>query len=87
MEAVTSGTALIKAGMADIILAGGAESMSNSPYSLPGSRWGWRYRSAGSRRPHHRSGIVDRSCCPVRKKDLQRRYAVDMFKGKPYIMA
>ena len=33
---------LIKAGMADIVVAGGMESMTNAPYLLPGARAGYR---------------------------------------------
>ncbi len=33
---------MIKAGDADVILAGGTESMSNAPYVLPNNRWGQR---------------------------------------------
>lgn len=40
MEAINEGMALIQLGRADIVLAGGAESMSNVPYLIPGSyRW------------------------------------------------
>lgn len=42
MEAVVSGMAMIQAGMADVILAGGVESMSNVPYTVPKARWGCR---------------------------------------------
>jgi acetyl-CoA C-acetyltransferase len=42
LRAVSLAASLIKAGEADIILAGGAESMSNAPYTLPGTRWGQR---------------------------------------------
>ena len=42
MEAVVSGMAMIQAGMADVILAGGVEHMSGVPYSVPGARWGCR---------------------------------------------
>jgi acetyl-CoA C-acetyltransferase len=42
MEAVISGMAMIQAGMADIILAGGTEHMSSVPYSVPAARWGCR---------------------------------------------
>lgn len=42
MEAVLSGMAMIQAGMADVILAGGVEHMSGVPYSVPGARWGCR---------------------------------------------
>ncbi len=42
MEAVLSGMAMIKAGMADIILAGGVEHMSGAPYASFDARWGCR---------------------------------------------
>ena len=42
MEAVISGMAMIQAGMADIILAGGVEHMSGIPYVVHGARWGCR---------------------------------------------
>ncbi|MCP4720741.1 MAG: acetyl-CoA C-acyltransferase, partial [Desulfobacteraceae bacterium] len=42
MEAALSGMAMIQAGMADIILAGGVEHMSGVPYTVPKARWGCR---------------------------------------------
>ena len=42
MEAVVSGMAMIKAEIADVILAGGVEHMSGVPYALSGARWGYR---------------------------------------------
>jgi acetyl-CoA C-acetyltransferase len=42
MKAVTLATQAIRAGEADIILAGGMENMSLIPYSLPAARWGAR---------------------------------------------
>ncbi|MCF8040299.1 MAG: acetyl-CoA C-acyltransferase [Desulfohalobiaceae bacterium] len=42
MEAVISGLAMIRAGMADVILAGGVEHMSGVPYTVPRARWGCR---------------------------------------------
>lgn len=42
LKAVTLGAQMIKAGDADIIVAGGMESMSNIPYVLPNMRWGAR---------------------------------------------
>ncbi|MBF0412765.1 MAG: acetyl-CoA C-acyltransferase [Desulfamplus sp.] len=42
MEATISGMAMIQAGMADIILAGGVEHMSGVPYTVPNARWGCR---------------------------------------------
>jgi acetyl-CoA C-acetyltransferase len=42
LKAVALGSALIRAGDAEIILAGGMESMSNAPYLLPRARTGYR---------------------------------------------
>ncbi len=42
LKAVTLGAQIIKAGDADIIVAGGMESMSNIPYVVPDMRWGAR---------------------------------------------
>jgi len=46
MEAMVSGAQIIKAGDAEIILAGGTESMSTVPYVLRGVRNGLRVRHA-----------------------------------------
>ena len=88
MEAVLSGVAMIQAGMADIILAGGVEHMSGAPYSLPRARWGHRLQDqqcvdniirglhCGSHIiPHPEDGPVDAEKPPL-----------SFFKGKPYIM-
>ena len=42
MRAVTLGDQIIRSGDADVIVAGGMESMSNAPYILPNGRWGMR---------------------------------------------
>jgi len=88
MEAVISGMAMIQAGMADIILAGGAEHMSGVAYTVPGARWGCRLQDSllvdamihalhcGSHIiPHPEDGPVDAEQPPL-----------SYFKGKPYIM-
>jgi acetyl-CoA C-acetyltransferase len=88
MEAAISGMAMIQAGMADIILAGGTEHMSSVPYSVPGARWGCRLQDqtfvdnlihalhCGSHIiPHPEDGPVDATKPPL-----------SMFVGKPYIM-
>ena len=46
MKAVMLGHDLIKAGSADIVVAGGMESMTNAPHLLKGSRTGIRFGSA-----------------------------------------
>lgn len=42
LRAVTLGDQIIRCGDADIIVSGGMESMSNSPYLIKGARWGLR---------------------------------------------
>jgi acetyl-CoA C-acetyltransferase len=88
MEAVLSGMAMIQAGMADIILAGGTEHMSGVPYEVPRARWGCRLQDqvfvdamihalhCGSHLiPHPEDGPVDAGKPPL-----------SFFVGKPYIM-
>ncbi len=88
MEAVLSGMAMIQAGMADVILAGGTEQMSGTPYILPKARWGYRLQDdtlvdsmmralyCGSHLiPHPETGPVNADEPPM-----------SLFKGKPYIM-
>ena len=87
MEAVVSGMAMIQAGMADVILAGGMEHMSGIAYSVPAARWGCRLQDqvfvddithalhAGS---HILPGLEQG---PVKEGEI-----VDRFRGKPYIM-
>lgn len=87
MEAVVSGMAMIQAGMADIILAGGVEHMSGAPYIVPAARWGCRLQDqefvdsmiralhCGSHLlPHPEEGPV------------KEGMPLELFKGKPYIM-
>ena len=42
LKSVMMAAQAIKAGDADIVMAGGIESMSMAPYLLPGARWGYR---------------------------------------------
>ena len=46
MKAVMLGHDLLRAGSADVVVAGGMESMTNAPHLLPGSRTGIRFGSA-----------------------------------------
>jgi acetyl-CoA C-acetyltransferase len=45
LKSVLLGADAIRLGQADVILAGGMESMSNTPYMLPRARWGYRLGS------------------------------------------
>jgi len=42
LKAVTLGADAIRLGQAEVVLAGGMESMSNTPYYMPRARWGYR---------------------------------------------
>jgi len=42
LKAITLGTEAIMLGGADVVVAGGMESMSQAPYVLPKARWGYR---------------------------------------------
>ncbi len=88
MEAVISGAAMIQAGMADVILAGGVEHMSGVPFTVPSARWGARLQDqafvdamihalhCGSHMlPFDDSAPVDTTAAPA-----------SYFLGKPYIM-
>lgn len=47
LKAITLGAAAIMTGDADVIVAGGQESMSNAPMALPKARWGHRMEVTG----------------------------------------
>ncbi len=87
MEAVISGMAMIQAGMADIILAGGTEHMSGVPYVVPGARWGCRLQDQvfvdWMIHALHCGSHLLRG---PEKGPLKEGMPLEMFKGKPYIM-
>ncbi len=87
MEAVISGMAMIQAGHADVILAGGVEHMSGVDYTVPGARWGARLQDgllvdAMIHALHCGSHLLPNAVeGPLKEGDPIAR-----FKGKPYIM-
>jgi acetyl-CoA C-acetyltransferase len=88
MEAVVSGTAMIQAGMADIILAGGVEHMSGVAYHVPKARWGCRLQDqvfvdALTRALHCGSHIIPH---PETAPMDATRPPLSLFKGRPYLM-
>lgn len=88
MEAVVSGMAMIQAGMADIVLAGGVEHMSGVPYEVPTARWGCRFQDqvfvdALFRALHSGSHILP---LPETAPMETSRPPMRDFVGKPYIM-
>ncbi len=88
MEAVVSGMAMIQAGMADVILAGGVEHMSGVPYSVPSARWGCRLQDQS-----FVDAMIHALHCGSHLLPLEAAAPVDTtqapashFVGKPYIM-
>lgn len=88
MEAIVSGTAMIKAGMADIILAGGVEHMSGVPYAVPAARWGCRLQDTG-----FEDALIHALQCGSRLLPMGEDSPINInedparqFIGKPYIM-
>jgi acetyl-CoA C-acetyltransferase len=87
MEAVISGMAMIQAGLAKVIVAGGVEIMSGVPYAVPSARWGARLQNqsledqvieglyCGSR--HHP--------CPSDESSTDRPI-LSLLQGQPYLM-
>ncbi|WP_207683652.1 thiolase family protein [Desulfonema magnum] len=88
MEAVLSGAAMIQAGMADVILAGGVEHMSGVPYTVPNARWGCRLQDhtfvdAMIHGLHCGSYFFPLSDdCPLNTEEAP----ASQFMGKPFIM-
>ncbi len=88
MEAAISGMAMIQAGMADVILAGGVEHMSGVPYTVPNARWGCRLQDqqfvdAMIHALHCGSHLLPFSAdTPLNTSEAP----ASNFMGKPYIM-
>lgn len=61
LKAVNLGALLIRAGEADVVVAGGMESMSRSPYLLEDQRFGSRFGDRAAVDSMMRDGL----CCPV----------------------
>jgi acetyl-CoA C-acetyltransferase len=59
LQAVLSAARTIQLGEARVVLAGGTESMSNTPYMLPRARWGYRLGHAELTDGMYRDGFDD----------------------------
>ena len=88
MEAMLSGTAMIRAGMADVILAGGVEHMSGVPYTVPKARWGCRIQDQ-----QFADAMIHALHCGSHLLPFDESSPLDFehapasyFVGKPYIM-
>ncbi len=88
MEAAISGLAMIQAGMADVILAGGVEHMSGTPYAAPGIRWGCRMQDSVLVDAMMHALHAGSHLLPLDKDaplDIGQEPA-QQFLGRPYIM-
>ena len=81
MEAVLSGAAMIKTGIADIILAGGVEHMSGVPFTLENARWGIRMGNDA-----FTDALTTGLHCGSHILPYPDDGPVEFFRGKPYIM-
>ncbi len=87
MEATVSGMAMIQAGMADIILAGGTEHMSGVPYVSQDARWGCRLQDKALEDAMIHGLHCGSHIMPLSDDGpLNKGALFDMYKGKPYIM-
>ena len=87
MEAVVSGMAMIKAGLADVIVAGGVEVMSGVPYAIPTARWGARLQNQTID-----DQVIEGLYCGSRYHpcpsdgDTTERPVLAQLQGQPYVM-
>lgn len=78
LKAVMLACDRIKTGEAKAVLAGGMESASNTPYLLPGARWGFRMGEQKALDALHKDGFL----CPLTGKlmgELTEQFAVKEF--------
>jgi acetyl-CoA C-acetyltransferase len=81
MEAVLSARSMIKAGEADVILAGGVEHMSGVPFTLENARWGIRMGNDTMT-----DALTTGLHCGSHILPYPEDGPVEFFRGKPYIM-
>ena len=87
MEAVLSSVALIRAEMADVILAGGVEHMSGGEYCVQNARWGCRLQDqVFVDRVIHALHAGSHLLPGPEKGPVKEGTLIDLYRGKPYIM-
>jgi acetyl-CoA C-acetyltransferase len=59
LAALTDAARMIRLGEADVVVAGGQESMTNAPHLLPGSRMGWNYGNISAVDAVAHDGLTD----------------------------
>jgi acetyl-CoA C-acetyltransferase len=79
MKAIALGTQSIQLGYADIVVAGGMESMSNIPYYLPNARWGLKYGSVDLIDGLQKDGLTDayrKTAMGISADETAKKYAI-----------
>jgi acetyl-CoA C-acetyltransferase len=89
MKAIASAYQAIALGDADIILAGGTESMSNTPYLLPNARWGYRLGHSEIVDGMYRDGFLCPLCGEVMgatAENLAAKYQITRQESDEYAL-
>jgi acetyl-CoA acyltransferase 2 len=88
-EAIVQGAHRILLGEARVVLAGGAESMSQAPYVIRGTRWGTRLGSPPVLEDLLWQGLTDRQCgCAmgITAENLAARYGITREETDAYAL-
>ena len=88
-EAVVQAAHRIILGEATVVLAGGAESMSQAPYALRDARWGTRLGSAPALEDTLWQGLTDRQCgCSmgITAENLAAHYGITRAEADEYAL-
>ena len=86
-QAVVSGAQEILLGEAEVVLTGGAESMSQAPYAARGIRWGTRFGSDPKLEDTLWSSLLDTYCgCPmaITAENLAEKYGISRAECDAY---
>ena len=89
MKAIINAYQAIALGDADIVLAGGTESMSNTPYLLPNARWGYRLGHAEVVDGMYRDGFLCPLCGEVMgetAENLAEKYRISRQETDEYAL-
>ena len=89
MKAIVNAAMAIALGDADVVLAGGTESMSNTPYLLPNARWGYGLGHAEVVDGMYKDGFLCPLCSSVMgetAENLAEKYEISRQEGDEYAL-
>lgn len=89
MKAIVNAYQAIALGDAEMVLAGGTESMSNTPYFLPRARWGYRLGHAELVDGMYRDGFLCPLCeemMGVTAENLAKKYKITRQEADEYAL-